>query len=61
MPPPHQPRLSRPRLDQRPRLDRRYPFILIKFKPHIEESTAESDPLYRGPMTRDHGLGPWDH
>jgi hypothetical protein len=58
-PPSHRPRLSRPRLDQRPRLDRQYPFVLVKSKPHIEESTAESDPLYRGPMSWDRGPGPW--
>jgi hypothetical protein len=60
MPPPRRCRLSRPRLDQRLRLDHRYPFILIKSEPQIEESTAESDSLCRGPMSRDRGPGPWD-
>jgi hypothetical protein len=57
---PRRPRLSRPRLDQRPRLDCQYPFILIKSEPQIEESTVESDPLGCGLMSRDHGPGPWD-
>jgi hypothetical protein len=60
-PPPCRPRLSRPRLDQRPRLDCQYPFVLIKFGPQIEESTVESDPLCHGPMSRDHGPGSWEH
>jgi hypothetical protein len=59
-PPPHWPHLSRPRLDQRPRLYRRYPFILTKSEPQIEESMTESDPLCRGLMSRDRGPGPWD-
>jgi hypothetical protein len=59
-PPPHQPRLSHPRLDQRPRLDHQYPFVLIKSKPRIEESTVKSDPLCHGLMSWDHGPGPWD-
>jgi hypothetical protein len=59
-PPPRRPHLSRPRLDQQPRLDHRYPFVLIKSEPQIEESTAESDPLCRGDMSRDHGPDPWD-
>jgi hypothetical protein len=56
--PPRQPYLSRPHLDQRPRLDHWYPFILIKSEPQIEESTAESDPLWHGLMSWDHGPGP---
>jgi hypothetical protein len=59
-PPPHRPRLSHPCLLQRPRLDHRYPFILIKSESQIEESMAEGDPLCRGLMSRDHGPGPWD-
>jgi hypothetical protein len=59
-PPPHWPRLSRPCLDQWLRLDHRYPFILIKSEPQIEESTTESDSLCRGPMSQDRGPGPWD-
>jgi hypothetical protein len=60
MSPPHRPRLSRPRLNQRPILDHRYPFVLIKSGPRIKESTVESDPLCRGLMSQDHGSGPWD-
>jgi hypothetical protein len=54
------PRLSRPRLDQRRRLDCQNPFILIKSELQIKKSTEESDPLWRGLMSRDHGPGPWD-
>jgi hypothetical protein len=60
MGPPHQPHLIHPRLDQRPILDHRYPFILIKSEPQIEESMTESDPLCHGPMSGDRGPGPWD-
>jgi hypothetical protein len=58
--PPRRPHLSRPCLDQRPRLDHQYPFILIKSEPQIKESMVESDPLCRGLMSGDHGPGPWD-
>jgi hypothetical protein len=58
--PPHRPRLSHPRIDEQPRLDRQYPFISIKSEPQIEESMANSHPLCRGLMSHDHGPGPWD-
>jgi hypothetical protein len=50
--------VSRPLIDEGPGLDRRYPFILITFEPHIKESTTVSDLLCRGLMSRNHG--PWD-
>jgi hypothetical protein len=51
---------SRPSQRQQPRLDCRYTFIFIKSEPQIEDSMAESDPLCRGLMSRDHGSGPRD-
>jgi hypothetical protein len=52
--------VSRPLVDGGPRLDCRYPFVLIKSEPQIKESTTKSDLLCHGLMSRNHGPGPWD-
>jgi hypothetical protein len=59
LPSPAEAVVCHPRLDQRPRLDRRNPFIFIKSEPQIKESMTESDTLRRG-LVSHHGPGPWD-
>jgi hypothetical protein len=58
LPSPAEAAVNRSHLDQWPRLDHRYPFVLIKSKSQIKESTAESDLRCCGLMSQDHGLDP---
>jgi hypothetical protein len=62
-PPPHQPHLSHPCLDQRPILDRWYPFILIKSETQIEESMTEwsTMPWTHEPRPLIQSMGPWTY
>jgi hypothetical protein len=52
--------VSRLLVDGGPGLECRYPFVLIKSKLQMKESTIESDLLCHGLMRQNHGPDPWD-